>query len=350
MRKKRTRKQPGSPPGTLVYTGKPEGEFELTLIQYNEHTYRELTLERIEDIAAHLDPALTTWINVVGLHRVSQIETLGKMLGLHPLTVEDVLNVTQRPKVEDYEHYLFVVLHMLTFNDEARTVESEQVSMVLKDHLLVTFQERKGDVFDPVRERLRRNRGIIRRHGADYLLYALVDVIVDHYFLILEHLEEETERLEEEVVEHPTPHLIRALHAVKRNLITLRKSVWPLRELLSTLSRGESPLISQMTLYLRDVYDHTIQVIDTVETLRDVASGLLDVYLSSVSNRMNEIMKVLTIIATIFMPLTFIAGIYGMNFRYMPELEWKWGYPAVLGLMCFLGIGMLLYFKKKKWL
>ncbi|ADN02277.1 magnesium/cobalt transporter CorA [Spirochaeta thermophila] len=350
MRRKTTRKQPGSPPGTLVYTGPPVEEFELTVIQYDAHTYREFSLERVEDLSSRLDPSLTTWINLVGLHHVGAIEALGSMLHLHPLTLEDILNVIQRPKLEDYEDYLFLVFHMLTYDHAARTVESEQVSMVLKDHILVTFQERKGDVFEPVRDRLRRNRGIIRTHGTDYLLYALADVIVDHYFLILEHLEEETERLETQVVEDPSPQVVSPLHTVKRNLLTLRKSVWPLREVLAALTREQSSLVSRVGLYMRDVYDHTIQVIDMVETLRDMASGLLDLYLSSVSNRMNEVMKVLTIIATLFMPLTFIAGIYGMNFRYMPELEWRWGYPAVLALMLALGIGMLFYFKRKKWL
>jgi magnesium transporter len=249
------------------------------------------------------------------------------------------------------EQYLFVILKMLFYDKETREIKPEQVSLILGSNFVITFQEREGDVFNPVRDRIRRGKGRIRKMNADYLAYALIDTIVDHYFVVLEKLGELVEELEEELVANPTTETLQAIHTVKIELIFLRRSVWPLREAVSSLERGESILIHESTnLYLRDVYDHTIQVIDTIETFRDMVSGMLDVYLSSVSNKMNEVMKVLTIIATIFIPLTFIAGIYGMNFKYIPELEWHWGYAAALIFMGLIALVMVMYFKNKKWL
>jgi magnesium transporter len=285
------------------------------------------------------------------LHKIDIIERIGKHYILHPLVLEDILNVYQRPKVEYFEDYIFVVLKMLTYDDKTDDINSEQVSMILGNNFVFTFQERKGDVFEPIRDRLRNNKGVIRKNSADYLLYSLIDIIVDNYFVILEKLGEKVEDLEDRVVLNPSPETIRKIHRLKRNLIELRRIIWPLREALSVLYKEESDLINKKTsIYFRDVYDHVIQIMDTIETLRDMVGGLLDVYLSSVSNRMNEIMKVLTIIATIFIPLTLISGIYGMNFKYMPELKWRFGYPLVLLLMLGIGIGMLIYFRKKKWL
>jgi len=292
-----------------------------------------------------------TWINVAGLHQIEVLEKLNECFGLHPLVLEDILNTTQRPKIEDFGEYIYIVLKMLYLPGPGQEAVTEQVSLILGPNYLISFQESAGDVFDPIRERIRNGKGRIRKLGADYLAHALLDAIVDHYFIILEKLGEDVEDLEETLTNNPTPRTMQAIHQLKRKMIFLRKSVWPLREVVGSLERGESPLIQQSTgIYLRDIYDHIIQVIDNIETFRDMLSGMIDIYLSSISNRMNEIMKVLTIIATIFIPLTFIVGLYGMNFKYMPELEWHWGYPLVLLLMLGVAVFMLFYFKRKKWL
>jgi len=253
--------------------------------------------------------------------------------------------------MEDFVDYLFVVLKMLHYDEKEKAVRAEQVSLILGSNYVISFQETEGDVFDPIRERIRMERGRIRKMGADYLAYSLIDEIVDNYFLILEKLGEKIEDMEDALVTNPTPETLQAIHGLKREMIFLRKSVWPLREVISRLERWESPLIDKsIAIYLRDVYDHTIQVIDAIETFRDMLSGMLDIYLSSISNRMNEIMKVLTMIATIFIPLTLIAGIYGMNFKYMPELESPWGYPMIYLVMLVIGIIMVIYFRRKRWL
>jgi magnesium transporter len=261
------------------------------------------------------------------------------------------MNTGQRPKMEDFDDYLFIVLKMFHYDEKENETKTEQVSLILSTNYVISFQESEGDVFDPIRERMRTDRGRIRKMGADYLAYTLIDAIVDNYFMVLEKIGEKIEDIEDELVKNPTPEVLQTIHRLKRELIFLRKSVWPLREVISRLERWESPLINKsIDIYLRDVYDHTIQVIDSLETFRDMLSGMLDIYLSSVSNRMNEVMKVLTIIATIFIPLTLIAGIYGMNFRYMPELDWVWGYPMVYVIMLAISAVMLMYFRRKKWL
>ncbi|MFO8007971.1 MAG: magnesium/cobalt transporter CorA [Candidatus Brocadiia bacterium] len=341
----------GLPPGTLVHVGKKRVEqARITLLRYTAEDVEERQVESIEE-CLEPPPDAVTWINVDGLHEVEVIHRLGEAFGLHPLVLEDIVNTRQRPKVEDYDDYLYIVLKMLYHNADAGRVEAEQVSLVLKPGLVISFQERPGDVFDPARERIRGGKGRIRGMGADYLVYSLFDAVVDSYFAICEGFSDRLEDLEERTIEEPEPETSRRIHSAKRELILLRKSLWPLREVIGALQRTESPLIGETTaLYLRDVYDHTIQVIDTVESFRDMAAGLLDIYLSSLSNRMNEVMKVLTIIATLFIPLTFIAGIYGMNFRYMPELDWRWGYPAVLAVMLGIAILMLFFFRRRKWL
>jgi magnesium transporter len=253
--------------------------------------------------------------------------------------------------MEDYGDYMFVVLKMLRHDVKKDEVQAEQVSMILGPHFVISFQEVEGDVFNLIRDRIRQAKGRIRKMGADYLAYALIDAVVDNYFLILEKFGERMEGMEDELVTNPAPETLQEIHTLKRELIFLRRSVWPLRETISGLQRTESSLIAESTeVYLRDVYDHTIQVIDTVESLRDMVSGMLDTYLSSISNRMNEVMKVLTIIATIFIPITFIAGIYGMNFAVMPELGWRWAYFVVLGVMAAVSLVMVIYFRRKRWL
>ena len=350
--KKVAKKKIGLPPGTLVHVGERKIEkVRISIIDYDATQIEEKEAKTVEECFPFKDKPTVTWINVDGLHEVNVIEQLGGHFGLHPLLLEDILHTEQRPKMEDFGEYIFFVLKMLYFDDESHEIQAEQVSLILGSNFVISFQEREGDVFKFVRERIRNSKGRIRKVGADYLAYALIDAIVDNYFIILEKLGETIEEMEEELVTNPTPETLQTIHHLKREMIFLRKSVWPLREVIGILERGESPLIQESTgIYLRDLYDHTIQVIDSVETFRDMVSGMLDIYLSSVSNKMNEVMKVLTIIATIFIPLTFIAGIYGMNFQYMPELGWRWGYPAVWFVMCAILITMMVYFRRKKWL
>jgi magnesium transporter len=349
--KKRSEKT-GLPPGTLVHIGEKKAETpKITIMDYDETHFQEKEIKTIEECFLFKDTPTVTWINIDSLHQVEILEKLGECYGFHPLVLEDILNTDQRPKMEDYGEYLYIVLRILNYNDKSGEIESEQISLILGPNFIISFQEKEGTFFNPVRERIRNGKGRIRKMGPDYLAYALLDLIVDNYFVIMEKLGEKIEFLEEELVTQPGPETLQTIHHLKREMIFFRKAVWPLREVIGSLERGESPLIKGTSrVYLRDVYDHTIQVIDTIETFRDMVSGMLDIYLSSISNRLNAVMKVLTIIATIFMPLTFIAGIYGMNFKYMPELEWRWGYPAIWFAVVLISVSMLIYFKRKRWL
>ncbi|MFO7867010.1 MAG: magnesium/cobalt transporter CorA [Candidatus Aminicenantes bacterium] len=348
---KRSRKA-GLPPGTPVYTGeeKPD-KVRITVIDYGEDHLEEREISSWGELDGFQDDASTTWINVDGVHKTDIIEFISREFDWHPLVLEDLVNTQQRPKVENHGDYIFIVLKMLTMDEEKKEIKGEQLSLILGNGYVFSFQERKGDIFEPVRTRLRKEKTHIRKMGPDYLAYALMDVVVDHYFLILESMGEFIEDQEERLLYDPSPQDLQNIHRMKREMIFLRRSVWPLRETVSGLERSDSVLILPSTRrYFRDVYDHTIQVIDSVENFRDLLSGMHDTYLSSISHRMNEIMKMLTIIATIFIPLTFIAGVYGMNFAYMPELEWKWGYAAVWGVMIVVIAGMITYFKRKKWI
>jgi magnesium transporter len=336
-----------------VLNDKPElAPVTLTYINYdNNAPIKEHRAPAFREDMGFVNRPGITWLDIDGVHQTEILEVVGAHANLHPLVIEDIHNTYQRPKVEDYEDYLYIVLKMISWDGDSTEIQAEQVSLILGQNYVLSFKEDPGDIFDPIRTRLREGKGRLRKLGADYLAYSLLDQVVDHYFLVLENLGEQIEDLEEELVTNPDASTLQTIHHLKRELIFLRKSVWPLREAISSLERGESPLFKPETLvYLRDVYDHTIQVIDTIETFRDMVSGMLDIYLSSVSNRMNEVMKVLTIIATIFIPLTFIAGIYGMNFANMPELQWPWGYFMVWGVMIIIFIGMLIFFKRKKWL
>lgn len=351
LMKNRSRKS-GLPPGALIHIGEQKAEKpKITIIDYDDSSFQEKEAEDISECYPFRNKPSVTWINVEGLHRVEILEKLGECYGLHPLVLEDILNTDQRPKMEDYGDYLYIVLKMLHFEEVKGTVETEQISLVLGEHFVISFQEGlDGDVFQPVRERLRNNKGRIRKLGADYLVYSLIDAIVDNYFIILERTGESIEDIEEKVLGNPSTATLNDIHFLKREMIFLRKAVWPLREVVSGLERGDSALVRGSTkVFLRDIYDHTIQVIDTIETFRDMTSGMLDIYLSSVNNRMSAVMKVLTIIATIFMPLTFIAGVYGMNFKYMPELEWRWSYPVLWAIIILIAASMVAYFKKKEW-
>ncbi|TQD27661.1 magnesium/cobalt transporter CorA [Methanolobus vulcani] len=342
----------GLAPGSLIHIGEERTEKpKITIIDYDKDNYQERVVENVEECFPFKDYPTVSWINIDGIHQVDIVEKLGKHFGLHPLVMEDIVHTTQRPKMEDYDSYIYVVLKMLWFNDGDTDVKAEQVSIILGDNFVLSFQELEGDTFNFVRERIRNSKGRIRQMGADYLAYALIDSIIDNYFIIIERFGEIIEDLEEELVENPEPGTLQNIHNLKKEMIYLRKSVWPLREVISGLDRSESDLIKETTfVFLKDIYDHTIQVADAIETYRDILSGILDVYLSSVSNKMNEVMKTLTIIATIFIPLTFLAGMYGMNFSYMPELGWKWGYPTVWIINILIFISMYLYFRRKNWL
>jgi len=349
---RRVVKLPGTPPGTVIHAG-PRRVVTPTI-----HSFlfgREQLEEQHPGLHDPIPPIPDAsegvlWLNVDGLHDVELLERIGRHVGIHPLALEDVAHVGQRPKVEVYDDHLFIVLPMLRLVG-AGHVEVEQVSMVVGAGFLVSFQEAPGDVFDPVRARLRNGKGRLRSRRADFLAYALLDAIVDAAFHVLEGLGEQTEALEQWVLERPAPEGMRRVHELKRELLVMRRSVWPLRELTAALQRMEPPLIQEATqVYLRDVHDHCYQLLDTVELLREMAKGLQDLHLSSISNRMNEVMKVLTVMASIFIPLTFVAGVYGMNFEHMPELALPWAYPAVLAGMALMGLGMLLFFRLRHWI
>ena len=341
----------GAPPGSLEYTGEEREEaVTLTLIDFKEDHFEEIHdvgktwKERLSS------PEFISWLDVSGVHDVAIIEEIGKYLNLHPLIMEDIIHPNQRPKFEPFEDQLYVVVRMLHTRDDG-SVQDEQISIVIGKNYILSFQQYPGDVFDPVRERLRAGKGVIRKQGPDYVAYALIDLIVDYYFVLLERIGLEVQELEDDVMDNPSKETIHSIRAAKQTIISYRKDIWPVRELVSAMTRDESGMIKKRTAtYLRDVYDHTIQVIDLMETYRDQLSGLTDLYLSSLSQRMNEIMQFLTIIGSIFIPLTFIAGVYGMNFANMPELGWEWGYPAVWIIMILTGIGLFTYFRHKKWL
>ncbi|KYK31532.1 MAG: magnesium transporter [Thermoplasmatales archaeon SG8-52-3] len=349
---KRSSKSRGLPPGSLVHVGEKKTEkVRITVIDYSIRNYEEKEVKNVEECFSFKPKPSITWINIDGLHEIDVIEKLGKCFEIHPLVLEDILNTDQRPIMEDFEKYIFFILKMLYIDEKSQEIHSEQVSLILGKNFVISFQESIGDVFDAVRERIRKIKGRIRKMGSDYLAYTLIDAIVDNYFTILEKIGERVESMEQDVVSNPEPELLQRIYNLKREMIYLRKSVWPLREVINNLLREESKLIKKSThIYLKDLYDHTIQTIDTIETFRDMISGMLDIYMSSLSNKMNEVMKVLTIFAAIFIPLTFIAGIYGMNFQYMPELSIQWAYPAVWIVIIIVTISLLGFFKHKRWL
>ncbi|MEX1058620.1 MAG: magnesium/cobalt transporter CorA, partial [Natronospirillum sp.] len=327
-----------------------DSEASFWLMEYNQHTLNDRGLNSVSDCTSYHAPETISWLNIDGVHKASVIETLGKTFDLHPLVMEDILNTDQRAKIEDYDGYLFIVLKMLRFDLDSQQIQSEQLSLVLGDHFVLSLQEHPGDVFDGVRQRLRLGRRVRFVH-TDYLAYALIDAVVDHYFILLEQLGDQIEALEDEVISNPQPSTLGKIHHFKREMLLMRKSIWPLRETLSKLYRDDSPLIEESTQpFLRDVHDHTMHIMETIDTLRELLVGMLDLYMSSVSQRMNQVMKVLTIIATLFMPLTFIAGVYGMNFEHMPELSWPWAYPAALLVMLIMAVGLLYGFRRKGWL
>ncbi|HLD79223.1 MAG: magnesium and cobalt transport protein CorA [Candidatus Staskawiczbacteria bacterium RIFCSPHIGHO2_01_FULL_41_41] len=340
----------GLPPGSLVHIGKLKKHIpKIYLLDYNKDKIEEKIVKNVEECFPFRKTSTVTWINIDGIHNPKIIGDLGKEFGFHPLLLEDIMNTEQRPKMDDFEDHIFITLKLLMYNNSH--INTEQISIIIGTNFVISFQEHEGDIFDPIIKRIRENRGKTRKMGPDYLAYSLLDAVVDHYFVVLERLGEKIEDLEEESITNPHPETIRALHQLKREMISLRRYIWPLRDVISGILRSGSKLIKKTTLiYLRDVYDHTVQVMDSIETFRDILSGMMDVYLSNISNKMNEIMKVLTIIGTIFFPLTLVTGIYGMNFDVMPELRWKYGYFIVLGFMAVVAGFMLYYFRKRKWI
>lgn len=345
-------KKIGLDPGSLVYVGdKEKNPITVTLFDYKSEHFAEKRISNIEELQTYKTSDTRSWINIDGVHDVNILESIGKLFDIHPLTLEDILNTNQRPKVDEYPNYLYIVLRMFFLDEKDKSLKNEQVSLILTKNFVITFLEDAGDVFDPVRERIKKSGTKMREYGTDYLSYSLIDAIVDSYFHILEKLGEEVEYLEDNIVLNPNKNDIQTIHLLRREMILLRRAIWPLREVISSLQRNEIDFIDEKTrVYLRDVYDHTIQVIDTIESYRDMIVGMLDTYLSSTSNKLNEVMKVLTIISTMFIPLTFLAGVYGMNFTHFPELGFDWMYPW--GFWAFtlsLIIGMVIFFKHKKW-
>lgn len=342
----------GLPPGALVFVGeKREEEPKIRVIDYDMaeiHEWKEVTVQE----CVHLKETSTvSWINVDGLSNVEIIKDLGEAFGLHPLVLEDILQTGQRPKLEDYEDYLFIVMKMLSFDEKENLVDSEQVSIILGSNYVLSFQEKEGDCFELVRDRIKNSKGRIRKMGPDYLAYSLLDSIIDNYFEVMESIGDWIESIDLEISSGFMEDAPKIINSMKKQLLIIRRSLWPLRELINSMTRSESPLITDpVAIFIRDIYDHTVELIETMETFRDVLSGLLDIHMSSVSNRMNEVMKTLTIIATIFIPLTFIAGIYGMNFANMPELNWDWGYYIVWVAMISLALLLVLYFRRKHWI
>ncbi len=352
---KRHNFRPGTAPGTLTAHPDTSGPVKISLIDYGPDHFEERRLDRIDDAFGYKERDSVTWINIEGLSDVELIAHLGDRFGFHKLALEDVISCGQRPKVEPYDDYEFLILRSVQL-DHGTDLIGEQISLFLGAGYVVTFQEIPGDSWEAVRERIRLGRGLIRKRGSDYLAYALIDALIDEFFPVLERYGEEIERLENELIEKASPGLLNEIHRIKRDLLMLRRTAWPERDLLNSILRDGSELVTAETrVFLRDCYDHVVQVIDVIETYRELAGGMLDVYLSSVSNRMNEIMKVLTILSAIFIPLSFIAGVYGMNFdtgvsRFnMPELHWVMGYPFALGLMAAVALVLIGYFKKKGW-
>jgi magnesium transporter len=349
---KRKRKPAGSAPGSVIYIG----DEKTAAVRIKQLSYSAQGSQAERVIAPHECRPTTsregvTWYTVDGVHDVEVLKTIGESFQLHPLVVEDIGNTTQRPKIEVFDGYTFIAAKMISYDARSTKIKFEHISIVLGSGFVLLFLQDPGDLFAPIRQRIESDKGRIRIMGADYLVYSLVDAVVDYYFHVLEEIGERIEQLEDEVVSRPTARTLRAIHRVKREMISLRRSIWPMREIVNSMVRDESPLITAgVKIFLRDLYDHTVHVIDSIEAMRDIITGTLDVYLSSVSNRLNEVMKVLTVMSSIFIPLTFIVGVYGMNFRYMPELEWRWGYPAVWIVMLTLTLGLLALFKRKKWM
>ncbi len=358
LRRPKNTKALNQAPGTVTYIGKKESvETKLEVIDYNKDSFERYTSSRPEDAFNFENPDKITWINIDGLNNTDEIVKLGKYYDLHPLILEDIVNTNQRPKIDEYQDYIFLVVKMLYFPKEATdkkngSLISEHVSFVIGSNYVLTFQEAGGDVFDNVRERLEFSKGRIRTNGSDYLLFCLLDAIIDHYFAVIDEMGDKIELLEEDLFRaQPSDDITFEIQELKRTILRIRRAVFPLREVLSRLEKLDNDLIHEKTRnYIRDLYDHIIQVSENIDIYREMTWSLMDMYMTTISNKMNEVMKVLTIMATIFIPLTFIAGVYGMNFEFMPELQWKYSYFVLLGIMLIVFLFMLYYFRRKKWI
>jgi len=341
----------GLPPGSLIHIGDKKSEtVQISLLSYTEDGFQDKPVDINKMSSLIPSKSGIHWISVEGIHDVDVIKNLGDTFGLHPLVLEDILNTDHRPKIENYDKYTYIVAKLLLYDEKQKEFTTEQESFILGENYVISFSERKTEIYNTVQERIRQGAGHTRKMGADYLLYSLLDVIVDNYFNVLEKLSDEIELAEDELISNPSPETLKVIHKFKKQMLYMHKAVWPLREVIGVLERNEITLVKESTsLYIRDLYDHLIQIMETVETLRDILSSMLDMYLSSISNRMNEVMKILTIISTVFIPLTFIVGLYGMNFKYMPELNWPFMYPVVWIIMISISVLMLSFFKKKKW-
>lgn len=349
---KKRAKKAGQPPGTPLYTGSKKQVIpRLRAITYTEHELHEVVGKNLEECLTVLDKPGTTWLKVEGLSDVSLIEQIAKRYHLHPLTVEDILNVGQRSKLEEFEGYFFLTLKLLSPRADSRMFSIEEINIVFGKNFVLSFQEHESTIFNNIETRLRSDSTQrLRQHGSDYLVYRLIDTVIDQCFVVMEAIGEQIGIIEGRIISSPTQKISRTLYRLRRQMLILRKTIWPMREVISHLLQSEAKIFSSFTrVYLRDVYDHTAQAIDSVETFRDMLSSMLDMYLSSLTNRMNETIKTLTIIATIFIPITFVASFYGMNFQYMPELHWRIAYPSVVIIMAAVVVAMIFYFYKKKW-
>jgi magnesium transporter len=342
----------GLPPGSIVYVGEQKVEkVKITLTEYDENKVESYEINSVEEVVQFTDTPRVTWVNVCGLHETDYIRQIGEKFDIHSLVLEDLLNTETRPKIEITDNYIFISMKMLSYNKEQRDIGSEQVSFILGENFLFSFLEKSDKIFDPIRKRISSETAKIRKRQCDYLLYALMDLVVDHYFLMLEQVEEEINQLDDEVINRTDKSQIEMIYNLKTKLLLARRSIYPVREICNKLIREETDLINEkIQPFLKDLLDHIIQITETTELLREITISLMETHLSMMSNKMNEVMKVLTIIATIFIPLTFVAGIYGMNFEYMPELGWRWAYFTVWGVMIVVTIALLLFFRRKKWL
>ncbi|MFX1241934.1 MAG: magnesium/cobalt transporter CorA [Promethearchaeota archaeon] len=346
------KKEIGLPPGTLIYTGdKLKEKIKIKVTDYTEDRFNIQEFKDIKIDLTQIEKPSVRWIDVYGLAEEKVIEEIGRQFDLHPLVLEDILNQNQRPKLEDYGNFIFAVLNKLVWNKEQEDIEFEQISLILGESFVISFQERDTNLFDPIYERIQVPKGRVRFMGADYLFYVLIDIIIDDYFVILEKVGEDIENIEDLLIKNPEPKTLQLIYQLKRSSIEIRKSIWPIREIINKLQREQSHLIKvDLQIYLRDIYDHVFRISDLLENYRDIIFGMLDMYLSSVSNRMNDIMKVLTIISTIFIPISFLAGFYGMNFIYMPEFSSPIAYPILIIVMVAISLIMLYFFKRKRWI
>lgn len=342
----------GEPPGTLIYEGKKSDlKTKIKIIDYDKEDYNLTEIESINKNLSDFDKSRNRWIEIIGLPHIKVIEDIGNQFNLHPLILEDILNTNQRPKLENYGNYLFVILKNVNYNERTKSFETDQVCLILGNTYVISVQEQENEIFKPILDRIKFSKGHIRDMGSDYLLYSLIDLIIDNYFIILETITEFIENIEDKIIQNPESETLKLVYSLKRIMVNIRNSIWPTKELINKLQREKSQLISDnLDIYLRDVNDHIFIISDLLETQRDILFGMLDMYLSSVNNKMNDIMKILTIISTIFIPLSFLVSLYGMNFEYMPELSYPLAYPIILFIMVIMVIVMILFFKRKKWL